>query len=124
MSWSKDRLRALAAERGETGVGADGVGKVLLAHERLRGRTEEDYARDEAGRELDAVLERQTMPLPHEAVREYPGLKQLRAYAADKALSRAVVQSVKKEKAEPAKPEAVKQVERVYQQRAPERERG
>ena len=118
MSWSKDTLRALAAERGETGVGLVAVGQVLLAHERFRGRTEEDYARDQAGKELDALLERQATPLPPATAREYPGLKQLRGYAADRALSRAVTQS----KPEPQKADAVKQVERAYQHR--ERERG
>lgn len=85
MSWSKDKLRALASERGETGN--DGLGRLLLAHERLRGRTEEDYPRDKAGKELDALLERQVTPLPRETAREYPGLKQLRAYTADCGLS-------------------------------------
>lgn len=118
MSWSKEKLRALAAERGET---AAGIGKVLLAHERLRGRTEEDYSREKAGNELDALLERQAAPLPHELLREYPGLKQLRAYAADKALTRAVMQSSSKDKVELVKPEPAK---RAYQQREPERERG
>lgn len=123
MSWSRDRLRALAAERGETGVGADAVGTVLLAHERLRGRTEEDYARDRAGKELDALLERQATPLPQEAAREYAGLRQLRAYAADRTLSRAVVQSGAKETVKPSTPEAVKQAERGCHQREAERER-
>lgn len=85
MSWSKDKLRALASERGETGH--DALGRLLLAHERLRGRTEEDYPRDKAGKELDALLERQVTPLPLETAREYPGLKQLRAYTVDRGLS-------------------------------------
>lgn len=120
MTWSKDKLRALAHERGETAVG---VGQLLLAHERMRGRTEEDYPRDKAAKELDALLERQVAPLPHRMAREYAGLEQLRTYAADKALSRAVVQSGAKEKADQVKPETVN-VERAYQQRETERERG
>lgn len=121
MSWSKEKLRALVAERGETAVG---IGGLLLAHERLRGRTEEDYPREKAGKELDALLERQAAPLPYESAREYPGLKQLRTYAADKALTRAMMQSAAKDKVEPVKPEAAKQVESAYQRREPERERG
>lgn len=115
MTWSKDKLRAVAAERGETAADSDALGRLLLAHERLRGRTEEDYPRDEAGKELDALLERQASPLPQDAAREYAGLKQLRAYVADRALQPAVSQSAVKEKAEPAP---------VDQRREPERERG
>lgn len=117
MSWSKDKLRALAQERGETAA-AD-VGQLLLAHERMKGRTEESYPRDKAGNDLDALLDGQAAPLPQAAVREYGGLKQLRAYAADRALQSAVGKSAAKDK-EPAKPFLQRQVERVYQ----ERERG
>ena len=119
MSWSKDKLRALAVERGET---VAGIGGVLLAHERMRGRTEEDYPRDVAGKELDALLERQSSPLPLECTREYAGLKQLRAYASDRALQRAASQSAEKVKAEPVQGQAASNVERSYQQREPEQE--
>lgn len=121
MTWSKEKLLALAHERGETAVG---VGQLLLAHERMRGRTEEDYPRDKAAKELDALLERQAAPLPQRIEREYAGLEQLRTYAADKALSRALVHSAVRENANPGKQDTVKPIERAYQQRETERERG
>lgn len=119
MTWSKDKLRALAAERGETA--SEIIGKVLLAHERMKGRTEEDYPRDVANRELDALLDGQTTPLPQVTAQEYGGLKQLRAYAADRGLQRAVAQSTEKEK-EPVRSGLQDQVVRMFQQH--ERERG
>lgn len=119
--WSKDKLKALAAERGETAD--ETIGKVLLAHERKKGRTEEDYPRDVASKHLDVLLDAQVGPLPQASAQEYGGLKQLRAYAADRALYQAVNQSTVKEK-EPAKSFLQRQVERVYQAREPERERG
>ena len=103
MTWSKDKLWAVAVERGEAAADAALVGRLLLAHERLRGRTEEDYPRGIAGKELDAILERQSAPLPQESGREYSGLKQLRSYAAGWALSRAVTQTLSN-----AMPERVK----------------
>lgn len=120
MSWSKDKLRALAIERGE---GEKAVGILLLAHERMRGRTEEDYARDTAEKELDALLERHALRIPGEVANEYPGLKQLRGYASDQALSRAVGVSSGKGIREPVKADAVQQGERVYR-RDHERELG
>lgn len=102
MTWNKDKLRAVAVERGEA-VPDDGtIGRLLLAHERMRGRTEEDYPRDIAGKELDAMLERQSAPLPQESGREYSGLKQLRTYAAGQALSRAVTHTLSNAKPERA----------------------
>lgn len=119
MSWSKDKLRALAVERGEA---AAGIGPLLLAHERMRGRTEEDYPREQAAKQLEALLERQAGPLPSATAQEFGALKQLRAYAADKALSRAVAQSGPK--AEPAPEKAAGQVERAAAPRDQERDRG
>lgn len=85
--WTLDRLREVAAERGETS-GTPDFGKLLLAHERFRGRTEEAYPRDRAGRELDAMLDRLSEPLPVACADEYPGLRQLRMYAAGRARQR------------------------------------
>jgi hypothetical protein len=97
--WTLETLKAVIAERGETSPDAAQVGKVLLAHERFRGRTEEDYPREKAEQELDDLLDQQVTPLPVARADEYPGLKQLRAHAADRSLQRAVARSNAPEKA-------------------------
>ncbi|HEX2842151.1 hypothetical protein [Hyphomicrobium sp.] len=91
--WTLDKLREVVSDRGEMVSDALTVGRVLLAHERLRGRTEEDYPRDKAKFELGVLLETAVAPLPPAHSREYPGLKQLRSYAADRGLARAAEKS-------------------------------
>lgn len=115
--WTLETLKAVIAERGETSPDAVQVGQVLLAHERFRGRTEEDYPRDMAEQELDALLDQQGTPLPAAPASEYPGLKQLRAHAADRALQRAKITPNVLEKAVVAERAAARF-------REPERERG
>lgn len=84
MMWSKDTLLAVAADRGETSVDVE-ICKLLLSHERARGRTEEEYPRDKALSELDAALDRRSPSLPLPSAQAYLGLKQLRDYAAERA---------------------------------------
>ncbi len=124
MTWSKDRLRAIASERGETAAEVNGFGRLLLAHERSKGRTEEDYPRDEAGKELDALLDGQVSPLPQEAAREYAGLKQLRTYASNRALQRAVAQGAVKDRVEAVQGQVARDTMHFHPLREPERERG
>lgn len=79
--WTLDKLREVAADRGETPEADKALGAVLLAHERFRGRTEEHYGRERAQKELDQLLGAVTGPLPPQAKLEYGGLVQLRTEA-------------------------------------------
>lgn len=78
--WTLEKLRDVAAERGETPEADTVIAPLLLAHERLRGRTEEHFDRKQAELDLNAALEKLSAPLPPSQGREYPGLKQLRVY--------------------------------------------
>lgn len=124
MTWSRDKLKVLAAERGETAADTASVGRLLLAHERMKGRTEEDYPRDAALKELDDLLEKQTVPLPQASAREFMGLKQLRSYAADRGLQRAVSQSANKTQEMSAPSPAQSSQQPSYSYGGRERERG
>lgn len=123
--WTVEKLRAIAAARGEMESDATVVGVVLLAHERARGRTEEDYPRDKARKELDAALDGLAGSLPQARAQEYPGLKQLRAYAADRMLARPAtkVNEVAKS-AEPVAPVRAGLMGALQRGREQERDRG
>lgn len=126
MTWTLDKLRQVAADRGEDFSSKD-VGKVLLAHERACGRTEEDYSRDKAARELDALLDGLTSPLSQIGARGYPGLRQLLRYAADRTLAQGPSRTKAEEKAKSESvraPRGVITIMRNYVQSEPERERG
>ncbi len=127
--WTLEKLREVVADRGENASEASSVGQLLLAHERLKGRTEEDYPRDKAAKELDLLLETAAGPLPRPQAREYPGLKQLRAYAVDRGLLRAAekTKAAERQQGEPAisPPRGVAAVVRDYARaKDSERDRG
>lgn len=83
MTWSKDSLRRLVAERGEN-VSEPILELALLAHERMCGRTEETYARDVAKRELESAIDRMTVRPATPSAETYMGLKQLQKQSFDK----------------------------------------
>ena len=91
--WTLDRMKQVALERGETPERDKVIGAALLAHERARGRTEENYARDVAEQEFIKQLDAQSGPLPPIMASEYPGLLQLRKFAADREKLRVAVRS-------------------------------
>lgn len=86
--WTVEKLRQVAEARGELVPDNRWVGELLLSHERYRGRTEEDYPKAKAQRELDAALDNGKLLLPPVSPREYKGLKQLRSYAEDRGRQR------------------------------------
>lgn len=86
--WTVGKLRDVIEARGETMPDNQLVGEALLAHERLHGRTEEDYSRGKAAKELDQLLDRIDDEFPPRKAAEYAGLKELRAYAQDRAKKR------------------------------------
>lgn len=87
-AWTVEKLRQVAEARGELVPDNRWVGELLLSHERYRGRTEEDYPKAKAQRELDAALDKGNVSMPPVSPREYRGLKQLRSYVDERGRQR------------------------------------
>jgi hypothetical protein len=84
LMWTTDRLREVMAARAEMAPASPVVGRALLFFERWKGRTEENYSRAEAKRELDATLDHlEPDAFPAERQGEFNGLRELRVYAQD-----------------------------------------
>ena len=80
--WTNQKLLEVVKARCEMAPASPLVGRALLFHERWQGRTEEDYPRDEAKRELDDSLDMmEPDSIPDERPGEFNGLRELRAYA-------------------------------------------
>lgn len=80
--WTHANLKQLARRYGEPSSAAWDA--LVLAHERFRGRTEEDYPPAQAQQELDRLLDAHPDLIPSEADHEYLGLTQLRSYAMER----------------------------------------
>ena len=86
--WTVEKLREASVARGERST-SPVVDRALLAFERWKGRTEETYSRDQAKKDLDAVLDKLDMAsFPRERRGEFPGLRELRSYARERAKER------------------------------------
>jgi hypothetical protein len=86
--WTVEKLREASVARGERST-SPVVDRALLAFERWKGRTEETYSRDQAKKDLDAILDKLDMVnLPPERRGEFPGLRELRSYARERAKER------------------------------------
>lgn len=75
MTWSKDNMRRVVSDRGEE-TPEPFVELALLAHERMCGRTEENYPSDTAKQEFEGLIQRMTEK-PRIPGNSYIGMKQL-----------------------------------------------
>lgn len=101
MTWTLEKMRDVAAQRGEDNKDPL-LEKVMAAHERWRGRTEEVYERDVARNDLIGALEKLHGPLPQFGPASYRGLLQLGRYVAEQGLTFQKVQE--RELAKPLEP--------------------
>lgn len=82
--WSVKRLQELATERGETIPRDPLLEHALLAQERYFGRAERSYDRARALLDMNRVLDR-IDDFPRSKAGEFAAMKQLRAYAEERA---------------------------------------
>jgi len=113
--WSVKKLQELAAERGETIPRDTLLEEALLAQERFYGRAERSYDRPRALLEMNRLLDR-IEDFPRSRVGEFRALKQLRAYAEERAVQLAEQRRLEKEEEKRALGESV----RPAPQRTPE----
>lgn len=84
MTWTVAHLRKWIEGRGEKAPHETWVQEALLAHERFRGRTDENYSKQKAERELHRLLDGREGEFPPARDNEYKGMTQLRAYVQDR----------------------------------------
>lgn len=84
MTWTVAHLRKWIEGRGDKAPQEMWVQEALLAHERFRGRTDENYSKHKAERELHRLLEGRESEFPRARDGEYKGMTQLRAYVRDR----------------------------------------
>lgn len=97
--WSVRKLQELAEQRRETIPKDPLVEQALLAQERCMGRAEKSYDRARARHEMNRLLDR-IDDFPRGTAGEFAGLKQLRAYAEERAVQLAEQRRLEKEEHE------------------------
>lgn len=93
---SVEKLHELARDRGETIPRDPLVEQALLAQERFMGRAEKTYDRDKARIDMNRLVDR-IEDFPRARAGEFGALKQLRAYAEERAVQLAEQRKLEKE---------------------------
>lgn len=104
--WSKQTARTLILEREQPKDPY--VRKMLLAHERYWGRTEETgINKTRELQKLHGLIENMKSPMPPPRVYEHPGMRELRSYVAQYqlALEKRGEKTANNEREEPREPE-------------------